>query len=125
MWNEWNRWWSGRGTPGERPPQESVRPTSQLENNPETGTESHAVELKIDLNALPDATGTELENADASLGETLPAIEPIPAPPEPAEPREEAAPEFASDFPSTAWDDLGAEVDVDADPDGDGLPALP
>ena len=61
MWNEWNRWWSGRGTPGERPPEESVRPTSQLENNPETATESHAVELKIDPNALPDATGTKFE----------------------------------------------------------------
>jgi hypothetical protein len=32
-----------------------------LENNPETPTESHAVELKIDPNALPDATGTKFE----------------------------------------------------------------
>jgi len=119
MWNEWNRWWSGRSAPGERPPQELVPPTSQLENDPEAATESDAVESRIDPDTLPDATGTKLENPDASIGETLPAIEPNTAPPEPADPRVEAAPDFADVFPSTAGDVLGADIDMDADVDAD------
>ena len=73
MGNEWNRWWSGRGAGGERPPEELARPTSQSKNDPEAAAEPDPVESKIDPNTLPDATGTKSENADAPIGETLPA----------------------------------------------------
>ena len=56
MWNEWNRLWSGRGRPGERPPEELARPTSQLKNDPEAETASDPVESKIDPDTSPDAT---------------------------------------------------------------------
>ncbi len=114
MWNEWNRWWSGRGAPGERPPEELVLPASQSENDPGAGSEPDAVESQIDPNTFPVAIDTNSENADTSIVETAPPAEPTPEPPGLPDREDETASEFV-DFPqSPAGDDLGGDADEPA-----------
>ncbi len=114
MWNEWNRWWSGRGAPGERPPEELVLPTSQSENDPAAASEPDAVEPKIDPNTFPDAIGTNSENADTSIVETAPPTEPTPEPPGLPDREDERAPEFVDSPQPPAGDNLGADADEPA-----------
>ena len=111
MWNEWNRWWSGRGAPGERPPEELVGPTADLKNGPTAGSEPDTVESKSAPDTFPDAIGTKSENADNSIAETVPSAEPTPEPPGPPDRGDETAPEFVDSPQSPAWDDLGADAD--------------
>ncbi len=111
MWNEWNRWWSGRGAPGERPPEELVRPTSDLKNDPAAEGEPDAVDSQIDLITFPEAIDTKSENADASIAETVHPDERTPEPPGLPDRGDETAPEFGDAPQSPARDDLGVEAD--------------
>jgi len=91
-----------------------VLPTCQSENNPRAESEPDAVESKSDPNTFPDATGTNSENADASIAETVHPVERTPEPPDPPDHGDETAPEFGDSPQSPAWDDPGADADEPA-----------
>jgi len=115
MWNEWNRWWSGRGAAGEPPPEGLVLPASQSENNPAAASEPNAVEPRIDPNLCPGAIDTKSENADASIAETVPPVERTQEPPGLPDRGDETAPEFGDAPQPPAWNDLGANADEPAE----------
>ena len=57
MWNEWNRWWSGVGEPGEPPPEDSEVPaTTPREIDPRAWDAPEAIESEPDVGALREAS---------------------------------------------------------------------
>jgi len=109
MWNEWSRWWSGRGAPGERPPEESVLPTSNSENDRGAQDDSDAVESESDQSAFQGATHTESENADTAIPESVQPVERANEPAGPTDLGDETALDAAEVSPVPAWDDLGGD----------------
>ncbi len=109
MWNEWNRWWSGRGAPDEVLPEETVVPTSKSENEREVSEEESPVESQNDCDAAPGAIPSQLKNADASVSETVQAVGRAHEPDEATDSAEEKVPETAQAPQSRPRDDLGAD----------------
>jgi transposase InsO family protein len=108
-WNEWNRWWSGRGAPGEGPPEEIGLRTSKSENDRDASDEANPVESESDLNAVQGAIPTKLENADASISEIMQPATHTRQPDEATDLGDETAPGFADALRSPPWDDLSAD----------------
>ncbi len=109
MWNEWSRWWSGRGAPGEGPPEESVLPTSNSENDRGPRDESNAVESESDQSTFQGATHTEAENADNAIRETTPPVEHADEPAGPTNLGDEIALGAAGILPVLTCDDSSAD----------------
>ena len=71
MWNEWNRWWTARRVPGEKPPAGSPSPTSQSENDQEKLQPRTAPRSEMDRDGFRSAPPAESEHADDTVPETV------------------------------------------------------
>jgi transposase InsO family protein len=109
MWNEWNRWWSGRGAPGEGPPEEIVRPASKSENDSDAVEDVVRVESEKDPGAAFCAIPSQSENVDAPIPETLQPVRHAHEPDGATDFADEAVRETAQTPQPTPGDDLGAD----------------
>jgi len=77
MWNEWNRWWSGLGEPGQPPPEDSEAPASPpREVDPRAWGAPEALESEPDLGAVGEvnraAAGNTAGGEPEVAGDVLP-----------------------------------------------------
>src|SRR5690242_11202820 len=94
MGNTWNRWWTGRGAPGEPPPEPTGAATPRPEDPPGTQPERGGAVTQSPLDTPHGAVRPQFENAS-------------PPDPIPAECDDELAPDFLDARQPSPWDGSG------------------
>jgi transposase InsO family protein len=110
MWNEWNRWWSGRSTPGDRPPEEPDTAEQKSKTDAGTSDESNALESETNPEKSREAIGSEFGSGAGPFPEWS---QPVEQAPESADRAARAAHFVAHDHPvvpESVSDSRGADA---------------